>query len=372
MMLIATSTGRGLQKTIKEKLVAFNGNIQLFHYEGNKTEVEINPIALPESFLNEIKSMPGVKRFYNTATKGGIIRTRTAFEGILAKGIEGDYVNANLKPYITAGSAPDFSSGISNECLVSEFLANRLELKPGDPFQILFFTKDSDIPSQRYLKVKGIYKSSFEEFDSNYIFIDIRHVKHVNHWSSEKIGMLEVFTENMEVMPLINQKLYEDSPSDITTRTITAKYPMIIDWLKLMDYNIFIIIAIMIVVGGVNMITTMLVTVIDRIQMIGSLKALGMKNGSVRKIFIYQAIYQIGYGLLFGNIIGLGLLFLQTRFGIIHLNPNIYYVSQAPVFITPTEVLGLNLGILVACTLMLIIPSYVVAKISPVRAMKAA
>ncbi|MCX2681534.1 FtsX-like permease family protein [Galbibacter sp. EGI 63066] len=371
MMLIAIATGVGLQKKIREKISAFNGHIQIFNYDNNTSDVSVNPISIHQDFYPEFKNVEGIKHVQAVATKGGIIRTEDTFEGIIAKGVGNDYNWGPFEEFLVEGRLSDYSEKRNEEVLISRYLANRLKFELGTEFWA-FFLKDNvnDIPNQIKLKIVGIYDSGFQDFDTNYIFIDLRHIQRMNRWKDDEIGTFEVFIEDFNQIEQKGREIYGSTLSTLDSQTISSKYYTIFEWLALFDFNIAIIIGIMIIVGGINMITALLVLILERTQMIGILKALGSSNWSIRKVFLYNAAYLIGIGLFWGNVIGVGLLLLQKYFGLISLDPSSYYVSEAPVYLNPVHIVLLNVGTLILCMLMLLVPSYIITKISPARSIK--
>ncbi|MCM4168571.1 Lipoprotein-releasing system transmembrane protein LolE [Arenibacter antarcticus] len=373
MMLVAIATGVGLKHKIREKIAAFNGHIQIYNYDNNNSDVSVVPVSLEQEFYPEFKSVSGIKHIQGVATKAGIIRTEETFEGVISKGVGTDFNWEVFKEFLVDGKLPDFSGELNDEVLISQILANRLNFKTGDSFVAIFFKEDdeSKMPNQRKFIITGIYDSGFEELDASYIFIDIRHIRHMNKWAPDEVGNFEIFLDNFDDMESKAKEIYGKTLSDLDTQTIQGKYFRIFEWIGLFDLNIAIIIGIMIIVGGFNMITALLVLILERTQMIGVLKALGSSNWSIRKIFLYNATYLIGVGLLLGNSIGLGIIGLQYKFRILKFpNPKEYYIDYVPVYIDVWMVLALNLGVLVLCLLMLLIPSYVITKISPVKAIK--
>ncbi|WP_224489918.1 ABC transporter permease [Robertkochia flava] len=371
MMMIAVATGVGLQRKIREKVAAFNGHIQIFNYDNNQSDVSVNPVSINQDFYPEFNTVEGISHIQAVATKGGIIRTADTFEGIIAKGVGADYNWDPFRDYLVEGRLPDYSEKRNEEVLISRYLASRLQFKPGDEFWA-FFLKDqpSEIPNQVKFTVVGIYDSGFSEFDSNYMFIDLRHVQRMNRWKPDQVGSFEVFIDDFDELEQKGREVYGSTVSTLDSQTISGKYYHIFEWLSLFDFNIAIIIGIMIIVGGINMITALLVLILERTPMIGILKAQGCSNWSIRKIFLYNAAYLIGVGLFWGNLIGLGILLLQKYFGIIPLDPETYYVSTAPVYVSGWHILLLNAGTLVLCLLMLLIPSYIITRISPARSIR--
>ena len=371
MMIVSVATGIGLQQKIREKVSAFNGHIIISNYDNNQSEVTLAPISIKQNFYPKFISVPEVSHIQAIASKAGIIRTETAFEGIILKGVGPDYRWSNIKEYIVSGKLPDFSKGINQEVVISQFLANRLNLKVGDSFNTFFIKENQNqLPNIRRFEITGIFNSGFQEFDGTYIIGDIRHIQRINKWSTDEVGAFEVFVSDFDKIKTIGDEVYQQTGSTLDTKTIIEKYSYIFEWLKLFDFNIIVILSIMILVATINMVVALLVLILERTQMIGILKALGASNWSVRKIFLYNAFYLIARGLFWGNLIGITLLLMQQYFGIIKLNPENYYVNQAPVYLNWGYILLLNLLTVTVCSLVLLIPSYIITKISPVKAIR--
>ncbi|MER3317907.1 MAG: FtsX-like permease family protein [Allomuricauda sp.] len=373
MMLIAIATGVGLKNKIREKVAAFNGHIQISNFDNNNSEVSLMPVSINQDFYPEFQDVEGVKHVQAVATKGGIIRTADTFEGMLAKGVGTDYDWSTFKEYLVDGRLPDYSGKLNEEVLVSSLMANRLQLKVGDSF-FSFFLKDGDAskpPNNRKFKIVGIYDSGFEEFDETYVFVDIRHIQRMNKWEENQIGNFEVFLDDFDQIDQKSNEIYNSTLSILDTQNIKSKYYRIFEWIGLFDFNIALIIGIMIIVGGINMITALLVLILERTQMIGILKALGSANWSIRKVFLYNAAYLIAIGLFWGNLIGLGVIFLQDRYRMFKFpNPEEYYIDYIPVHMDLPTILLLNMGVMLLCLLMLLIPSYIITKITPVKAIQ--
>ncbi len=377
MMIVSVATGTGLQQKIREKVAAFNGHIVISNFDDNQSQVSLSPISTNQDFYPKFTSVEGIQHIQAVASKAGIIRTEKAFEGIVFKGVGKEYRWENLTEYLVQGRIPNLKSELNSEILISEYLANRLQLKLGDKCNT-FFMKDSGnhMPNLRVFTIVGIYNSGFQEFDATYILGDIRHIQRINKWKPTEVGAFEVFIDDFNKIEEKGAEVYnntqnkEDTSKTLDTQTIAQKYYYIFEWLKLFDFNIIVILVIMIVVSTINMVVALLVLVLERTQMVGILKSLGANNWTVRKIFLYNAAHLIIKGLLWGNIIGVGLLLVQKYTGIIKLNPENYYVNQAPVNINLWSILLLNLGTITICLLVLLIPSYIITKISPVKAIK--
>ena len=370
MMIVSVATGIGLQNKIREKVAAFNGHIVITNFDDNQSQVHTQPISVNQDFYPKFKTVDGINHIQAVANKAGIIRTESSVEGIILKGVGKDYVWTNIKEYIIEGRLPNYKDELNEEVLISQYLANRLHLKLGDKFNTFFMKESGKMPNLRNFKIVGIYNSGFQEFDASYVIGDIRHVQRINKWKQDEIGAFEVFINDFTQIKEIGDKVYKEIPPTYNSVTIEEKFFSIFEFLKLFDFNIVVILIVMIVVATINMIVALLVLILERTQMIGILKALGANNWNIRKIFLYNAAYLISRGLLFGNLIAFALLFLQKTFGIIKLNPQNYYVSEVQVDINLLHILLLNLRTIIICLLVLLIPSYIITKISPVKAIR--
>jgi lipoprotein-releasing system permease protein len=371
MMIVSVATGIGLQEKIQEKIAVFNGHIIISNFDDNQSEVSLAPISTHQDFYPEFKSVQGINHIQAVASKAGMIRTETAFEGIIFKGVGKDYQWERLKEYIVNGRLPHLSGSLNEEVLISEFLANRLNLKVGDRFSTYFMKADSSQkPNLRVLEVAGIYNSGFQDFDATYILGDIRHIQRINRWEPDQVGAFEVFIDDFSDITKKGEEVYAQTDSSLYTQTIIEKYAFIFEWMQLFDFNIVVILSIMVGVATINMVVALLVLILERTQLIGVLKALGASNWNVRKIFLYNAFYLILRGLFWGNLIGVSLILIQKYFGIVRLPPENYYVNVAPVYLNLGYIALLNLGTIVICLLVLLIPSYIITKISPVKAIR--
>lgn len=373
MMLITVATGVGLQRKIREKVAAFNGHVLISSFDNNSSVESLIPISSKQDFYPEFSSVEGVVHIQGVATKMGLIRTETDFDGVVVKGVGKDYDWKLFKEYLIEGRIPDFTTQLNDEILLSSHIANRLGLRIGDKAITYFLKKNAQSNSKPFIRafhIVGIYKSGFQDFDETFVFADIRHIIKMNKWKSDEVGNFEVFLDDFDEIDQKGQEIYENIPSTLDSQTITLKYATIFEWLKLFDLNIIGIIGIIILVAGINMITALLVLILERTPMIGILKALGSNDWSIRKVFLYNAAYLILIGLFWGNLIGVGLLLIQEHYGIVSLNPETYYVSTAPTYINIGYILLLNLGTMILCLLMLLIPSYIIAKISPTKSIR--
>jgi len=371
IMMLAISIGSGFQQKVRDKISGFKGHIQITNYDNNNSDVSLVPIDINQKFYPEFENVSGIKNVQIFTNKAGLIRTKDDFEGIVFKGVSTDYNWTFFEEYIIEGKLPNFVQERNNDVLLSKTIANRLKLNLNDTILVAFFRNgNKSLPSQSKYYISGIYDSGFLEFDKNMMIGDIRETQRLNNWAENQVGGFEVLIDNFDEIEAKGEEVYETIMLDLNSRTILDLYPNVFEWIKLADNNVWFIIFIMILVAGINMITALLVLILERIPMIGILKGLGSNNWSIRKIFLYNASYLILKGLLYGNIIGLAILFIQQYFGIITLDPETYYVTVMPVNIDFWHILMLNFGTLILCFLMLLIPSFIITKIQPSKSIK--
>ena len=372
MMIVSVGTGVGLQETIRQKIAAFSGHIIISNYTNNQSDVSTEPISLNQKFYPKFNSVSGISHIQGVITKAGIIRTSAAVEGIVYKGVGKEYDFVNLKQYLISGRIPNVQNALNNEVLISEYLANRLNLKLNSRFNT-FFLKDeiNKLPNSRNFEIVGIYNSGFPEFDASFVIGDLRHLQKINKWSASQVGSFEVFIDDFTQIKEKADEVYQQTASTLNSQPITDKFYFIFEWLKLFDFNIIIIIAIMIIVSTINMAVALLVLILERTQMIGILKSLGASNWSIRKIFLYNSFYLISRGLFWGNLIAIGMLVFQQQFQVLTFpNPEQYYSKIVPVDINFLNIALLNFGTVAICLLVLLIPSYIITKIAPAKAIR--
>ncbi|GAB1309687.1 FtsX-like permease family protein [Urechidicola sp. KH5] len=373
VMLVAIATNVGLQEKIRDKVSGFNGHIQITNFDNNNSQITLEPISTDQNFYPNFVSVDEIKHIQPFATKAGIIRTETDFEGIVLKGVGPDYDWSFFEEYLDAGNVPSFDTTKrrSNEVLMSSFIANRLGFEIGDEFNTFFLKKDPNKPpSVRVYKIVGLYSTGIEDYDASLVIADLKQVQHLNRWEATQVGGFEVFIDDFDKIKEKGNEIYRAIPSNLNAETVVHRFPGIFEWIKLFDNNVAFIIVLMILVAGINMITALLVLILERTQFIGILKSMGGTNLSIRKVFLYNAAYIILKGLFWGNLIGLSILLIQHFFGVITLDPQTYYVKEAPVYLNVGYIVLLNIGTILLCLLMLIVPSYMVAKISPIKAIK--
>lgn len=373
VMIISTSMVNGFRNSISEKVYSFWGHINIAK-ESLRNSYDDLPVILEPKFIEEIQATDGVKHVQVYARKAGIIKSATDIEGVIFKGISYDFNWDHFNQYIVSGEPLHISAdSTSRDIMLSRSIANRMKFKIGDSVILHFVDQQKDgdyVQRFRKLRVCGIYNTGLEEFDRMFALIDLKQVQRLNNWQTNQIGGYEVFVNNIKHIDKIQEVLDTEADPFWKVQTIYEIIPGIFDWLNLQKINERIIIILMLIVAIINMVTSLLILILDRTQMIGILKSIGATNWSVRKIFLYNASYIIFIGLLFGNILGLGICFLQKEFGIITLPEQSYYVSTVPVAIDWYKVTLLNAGTFVICIFCLLIPSVIISRIRPVKAIR--
>ena len=372
VMMIAIATGIGLQQKIRDKVVAFNGHATITNYDTNNSQESENPISINQDFYPNFNSVKGIKHIQGVATKHAVFRQPDTFESVVIKGVGTDYDWQYLKEYLVDGVLPNYTQKLSAELLISEYFSKRLNLQVGDKVTAYFLREDLNKPPRPLTyKIVGIYNSGFKEFDQQFAIGDIKHIQRLNKWEPDQIGNFEIFINDFDVIEQKTIEIFKETPSTLNVESVKQKFWLVFDWISIFDKNIAGIIGIMILVAGINMITALLVLILERTQMIGILKALGSSSNSIRKIFVYNATYLIIKGLFWGNLIGLSLLFAQKQFSFLSFpNPEQYYMKVIPVYISLDYIILLNVGTFVLCLTMLLIPSYIITKISPIKAIR--
>lgn len=367
VMIIAVAIVTGFKAEIRDKIVGFSGHIKVTRYDLNNS-LQNTAIRKDRQFYALLDSTRWISHIQAFANKVGIIKTRDQIEPTVLKGVDRDFNWNYLNERLISGRVIHFTdTAPSKECLISNYTAKRLNLKPGDDFLVYFAEQQIRV---RKFVVSGIYDIGIEDLDKLYMICDIAVVQRLNNWMPEEVGGFEIFIKKYEHLDAATDFVYNSVGNDMAAYSIVELYPQIFDWLSLLDVNTEVILVLMLLVAGINMISALLIMILERTNMIGILKALGATNVSVRGIFMYNAAYIIGVGMLLGNVIGLGFCFLQDKFHFVKLDQQSYYVSYAPVELSATPVVLLNIGTLVVCFLMLIGPSFLVTRITPVKAMR--
>jgi len=377
VMIVSVAVITGFKSEIRNKVIGFGSHIQVINYE-SKNSYETPPISQNQPFLDKLKTMNDIEAIQVFATKPGMIKTDESIQGIVFKGVDSNYDWSFFRKNLVAGNLPLLNdTNRINEILLSENISRLLKLKTGDS-AVLYFINESEVtPRMLQLKVCGIYRTSLEEFDNLFIIGDIKQVQRLNDWQNDKISGFEILVSDFKKIDLIEQEVrnmvvnYSSENSEILrTESITRQYPQIFDWLSILDMNVWVILFLMVLVAGFNMISALLVLILERSTMIGVLKALGSPNWSIRKVFLYLSVFLTSRGMFWGNAIGIAIILLQKLFHIIKLNPATYYVDVVPVNFNIVHILLLNIGCIAVTTLMLVVPSYLVSKISPDKSIR--
>ncbi|WP_159518389.1 ABC transporter permease [Sunxiuqinia indica] len=376
VMILSVAIVTGFQREVESKVNGFAAHLQLVNYDSNMS-YQTESINKQQPFLNELKAMPFVDHVQQYATKPGMIKTEEDIQGVVLKGVAADFDWRFFESNKVVGQQIELDSLRTNQVWISEQLSNLLKLKLGDSFRMYFLNQNEKVPRIRQFDVGGVYRTGLEEFDRMFVLIDIRHIQRLNSWDENQISGYEIYIRNMDevdqaeyaVRNLVLANMNDDD-SLLRVVNVKRKFPYIFDWLNLLDMNVWIILVLMILVAGFNMVSGLLVIILERTQMIGVLKSLGAANVNVRKVFLYFSAFLIGEGLLWGNILGIVLGLLQHYFEIIHLDPTSYYVDTVPVNISVLHIVLLNVGALVITLFMLIGPSYFVSRISPEKTVR--
>lgn len=369
-MIISLAITTGFKKAISDKVIAFGSHIQITNYDLNRS-FEAIPISMDQPFYPSLSDMDGVKHIQVFGTKSGLIKTNDQIQGIVMKGVWKDYDWDIFKDKIVEGSVLEIDSAQrTNDILISKMLADKLNFKLGDEVRAYFINPDEVSPRGRKFVIRGIYETGLEEFDDIFIIGDIRHIQRLNKWDDDMVSGFDVYVDNFKDLDKIYEQVYDEVGYKLDATSIKELYPQIFDWLNLQDMNVIIILILMIAVAVINMISTLLILILEKTNMIGILKALGARNLSIRKVFVYNATFIIGRGLLWGNLFGLAIIILQQQFHFLKLDQESYYVPYVPVTLDWLSVLAINAGTVVVCVVFMIVPSYVITKVNPVKAIR--
>ncbi len=368
VMIITVSVVTGFKNKISYKVFGFGSHVQVVNFDSNSS-YETIPIVANKKMTEDISKVPYVKHIQSFATKPGIIKTQTEIQGIVLKGIDKDYDWSFFKENLVDGEIFTIQDSLSNKILISKYISSLLKLKPGDDI-VMYFIQDP--PRFRRLKVSGIYETGLEEFDKIFVLADIKHIQKLNNWKPNEITGYEITLTNyrkidevhQNVMELVGLKLNPDG-SGLKVTDIKEKNTQIFDWINLQNMNVWIILALMLLVAGFNMISGLIILILERTNMIGLLKSLGANNKLIAKIFLYQSGFLILKGLIWGNIIGITLCLLQYHFQFIRLDQSSYFLDSVPINLNIFHLILLNTGTAVLTLVMLTIPSLIISRVTP-------
>ncbi|WP_128153083.1 MULTISPECIES: ABC transporter permease [Apibacter] len=367
--VITLAIGLGSKKAIKQKMADFNGHITIRSYDSNNS-FNSSRLNKKNVLIDKITGNPEVSNVQEYATKSGVIRTEVSFAGVILKGVTDDFDKERFKEFIVKGSIPEFTKDkLSNDVILSEKISKEMKLDVNSSF-VMFFVRENQNPIYRRFTVKGIFRTDIKQIDDVFVIGDIQHIQKLNHWESEDIGGYDIFIKDIENLDEIFPQIEEFAGYNNFAEKATTTFSQINDWIQIFDTNIFIILAIMMVVVVINIIMVLLILIIERINSIGMLKTLGASNKQIRKIFVNYTLFIMMPGLIIGNIIAISLLYIQKYFEIIKLNPENYYVSTVPVYINFIHIIIISISAIIISGLVLLLPSYLISKISPIKAIK--
>lgn len=374
IMIISVAVLLGFKKEVREKVIGFGAHFQVVNYDSNSS-FETHPIKVDSSMIAIYRNVPHVMHIQQFATKPGIIKTDDEIHGMVLKGVGNDFDWTFFSENLRAGRLPRLiPDTISKEVLISEKVSQLLQLNVGDHLYCYFYNEGSSAPRGRRFNIVGIYSSGMEEFDELFVMGDIRQVKRLNGWHNSEISGYEITIDDFSLLDEVHANLRQVTLNNISENrmlrvfSIVQKYPTVFDWLSVLDMNVWVLIILMIIVAGINMISGLLIVIIERSQMIGILKAVGYSNFSLRKVFLYLSAFLSIRGLLWGNLIGIGLCTFQYFTGFLKLDPVSYYIDTVPVVLNFGYLFLLNAGTLLSIVAMIIFPSMFISKISPVDA----
>jgi len=374
VMIIAVATVTGFKNEIRRKIIGFGSHIQIINYDANNS-YETEPISKNQVFLPLLEDVPGIRHVQVFSTKPGIIKTKTDIQGAIVKGVGSDFDWGFFRENLVEGSIFQVNdTDKTDKVLISKYFSDLLKLKPGDRFAMYFI---NDQPRGRSFTVSGIYRTSLMEFDKQFILADIGHLQSLNNWDSTQVSGFEILIDDYSHLDRVSAEVFNIAGvsfnadgSKLRVINIRDRYPQIFDWLGLIDKNVWVLLGLMLIVSAFNMISGLLIIILDRTTMIGILKALGMNNRGVRSIFLYQSVYLMVKGLLWGNLVGIGICLIQDYFRPLKLNPESYFLEYVPVNFNIIHLFVLNTGTLLITLAVLILPSMVVARISPSRTIR--
>lgn len=374
VIIIAVAVVIGFKSEVRNKVIGFGSHIQIANMDAVNS-YETHPVVVGDSMIAALTNHPDVSHVQRYSTKPGMIKTEDAFQGMVLKGVGPEFDPSFLKAYLVEGEIPVFSDSVSsNRVLISKSLATKMKLKLGD--KIYTYYIQDDIRARR-LTIAGIYQTNFSEYDNLFLLTDLSLVNRLNGWEPEQVSGVEIQVRDYDKLEDITYDIAVDTDNQrdrfggvYYVRNIEQLNPQIFEWLGLLDLNVWVILFLMIGVAGFTMISGLLIIIIERTNMIGILKALGANNYTIRKTFLWLAVFLIGKGMLWGNAIGLAFCILQSQFGIFKLDPESYYVDTVPVSFNILLFILINIGTLLASVLMLIGPSFLITKINPASSMR--
>lgn len=374
VMILSVAIIVGFKKEVRNKVIGFGSHIQITNFDSN-TSYELTPIAVSDTLLEHLDTFPGIRHVEAFATKQGILKTDTDFQGIVLKGVDSNYDWTFFKDNLNEGDIFTIDpEKATTDVIISQYISDLMGLKVGDSF-LSYFVQD-DVRARK-LHITGIYETGFLDYDKLFVIADIKQIRRLNGWKADQVSGLELLVDDYNNLDPIAEDLYFDLAekqdrmgNSYYTRSVKELNPMIFNWLDVLDINVVIILILMMAVAGFTMISGLLIIILERTNMIGILKALGQNNASIRKIFLYVSFFLIGKGMLWGNLIGISICLIQSHFRILSLDPSIYYLKSVPIDLSILSLVLLNIGTLCAAMLMMLGPSYLITKIDPAKSIR--
>jgi lipoprotein-releasing system permease protein len=374
IMIISVGVLLGFKSQIREKIIGFGAHFQVVNFDSNQS-YETTPIEIDSLLIQSYRTVKQVTHIQFYATKPGMIKTDDNIHGIILKGVDENYDWTFFSKNLTDGKLPALTKGqLSNEVLISEKISKLLKLNTGDPLFCYFYNEGESAPRSRRFSISGIYRTSLEDFDQLFVFSDIKQIQALNNWATNEVSGYELLIDDFKnidmVFPIIRGITLNAASehSMLKVFSVLTRYPALFDWLSILDVNVWVLLFLMIGVAGINMISGLLIIIIERTRMIGILKALGFPNLSVRKVFLYLTAFLSIKGMIWGNVIGIGLCILQYSTGLIRLNPELYYIDTVPIAFNALFIFAINLGSLLSIIAMIILPTVLISRITPVEA----
>ena len=369
VMILSVFILSGFKDNISNKVIGFGSHIKITKFNNNQS-FENDPIDFNLEIYDKIKNLDFVNHINIYATKAGIIKNDVDIHGVVLKGVSGDYNWEFFKNNLISGDIPNIKDSTkiaSNDILISESISKKLNIKLGEELVIYFIQNPARV---RKFKVSGIYKTALSEFDDITAIADLNHLIKLNNWNTNQIGGYEIKTKDFDNVSSYTSKIDELIDFDLKAQNSKDLNPQIFDWLRLQDFNVVIILILMLLVGCVNMVTSLLIIILEKSKFIGVLKAIGLSNWNIRKIFIYNSLYILLNGLFWANLVVILFTFFQKRFHLISLDETIYFMSSVPVKFDVFSMFIINIGTIIICYLVLIIPTILIAKISPSKSIR--
>lgn len=376
VMLVSVSIIVGFKKEVREKVIGFGSHIQITNFDSNAS-FEYEPIAVSDSLLNRLRLFPEIRHVETFATKPGLIKTDADYQGVVLKGVGDDYDWSFFKKHLKEGEIPVVDrEQRSTDVIISYYIANRLGVQLGDDI-LTYFVQD-EVRARRF-HVVGIYDSGYLEYDKLFIVGDIKQIRRLNAWDADLVSGIELLVKDYNRVDEVAEQLFYDlsasAPKDrlgntYFIRSVKDLNPMIFNWLEALDINVVLILVLMMAVSGFTMISGLLIIILERINMIGILKALGQNNMEIRKVFLYVSFFLIGKGMIWGNVIGIGICLIQSYFKVFTLDPATYYLDAVPIDLSLLNVILVNLGALAVSMLMMLGPTWMISKVEPARSIR--